>query len=450
MNYLPHTDEERKSMMDFIGIQSEEELFSSIPENLKDFQMDLPRPLSETELVAELKRIAAKNRTVEDRACFLGAGTYRHFIPSALEAIISRAEFYTCYTPYQPEISQGTLQSIFEFQTAICELTGMDVANASMYDGATAVAEAALMAIRVTGRSRIVASKALHPEYLSVVKTYLRGPGAELRESHLADGAEDLETIEEFMDGETAAFVVQVPNFFGIVDNLTEISKATKGRGGLLIVCTDLISLAVLKPPVEYGADICVGDGQPAGNALSFGGPHVGFLAAKEEYLRQMPGRIVGETLDSRGDRTFVLTLQAREQHIRRERATSNICSNQALNALAVTVYLSLLGRTGLRTVAEHCLQKAYFLAEKVTEVPGFKFTFEKPFFREFALTCPIESSEVNRMLLKRGIVGGFELARFFPDLDKELLLCATELTTREDIEKLASAIKEVKEAGFP
>lgn len=450
MNYLPHTDEERKSMMDFIGIQSEEELFSSIPENLKDFQMNLPRPLSEIELLAEMKRIAAKNRTVDDRPCFLGAGAYRHFIPSALEAIISRAEFYTCYTPYQPEISQGTLQSIFEFQTAICELTGMDVANASMYDGATAAAEAALMTMRITGRNRIVASKALHPEYLSVIRTYLRGPGAELRESRLADGAEDLEAIEELMDGETAAFVVQVPNFFGIVDDLTEISKATQGRGGLLIVCTDLVSLALLKPPAEYGADICVGDGQPAGNALSFGGPYVGFLAAKEEYLRQMPGRIVGETLDSRGNRAFVLTLQTREQHIRRQRATSNICSNQALNALAVTVYLSLLGRTGLRTVAEHCLQKAHFLAERATEVPGFKLTFQKPFSREFTLTCPLKSSKVNRMLLERGIVGGFELARFFPDLNKELLLCTTELTTREDIEKLISALKEVKEAGLP
>ena len=348
--YIPNTGEQQQEMLEEIGVSCVDELFTDIPENIRlNRDLDLPEALSEMELIGHMRQLADKNISTGECACFLGAGAYDHYIPSVIQHLVRRQEFYTAYTPYQPEISQGTLQAIFEYQTMICRLTGMDVSNASMYDGATAVAEAAAMACRSTGRTDIIVAKTVHPQSREVLKTYSRFAGRQVVEWNYKDGRLDFEELEKLLSENTAAVIVQNPNFFGLIEDLSDLADMVHQNRSLLIVSCNPISLALLKPPGDMGADIVVGEGQPLGNPLSFGGPYLGFMAAKDKFMRRMPGRIVGETRDKEGRRGYVLTIQTREQHIRREKATSNICSNQALNALAAAIYLSALGKSGLK-----------------------------------------------------------------------------------------------------
>lgn len=441
--YIPNTPEDQAKMLSVIGAESIGQLFADIPGDLRlKRDLDLPCAMSEPELLSHMRRMASENVNTDTHVCFLGAGAYDHFVPSVVEHVISRSEFYTSYTPYQPEISQGMLQAIFEYQTMICRLTGMDVSNASMYDGATALAEAALMAVRATGRNRVLISQGLHPEYRDVLKTYASFTGIEITEVPLSDGALCMRELESKLSGTAekfAAVVVQSPNFFGAIEDMSQAAELSHKCGALFIACVDPISLAILQAPGEYGADIAAGDGQPLGNPLNFGGPHFGFLAAKKELVRKMPGRIVGQTTDHDGRRSFVLTLQAREQHIRREKAVSNICSNQALNALAATVYLSVMGKQGLKEAAELCLSKAHYAFNKLLATGKFEKVNEAPFFKEFAVRSLAEPVEaINKRLLDRGFIGGLELERFCPEMKNCWLLAVTEKRTKEEIDTLA------------
>jgi len=445
MRYLPHTEEDRQAMLESLGINATEELFRDIPEQLRFRQrLDLPEALSEMEVGLELSRLAKTNRSQSDLVSFLGAGCYDHYIPSAVDHIISRGEFFTAYTPYQAEISQGTLQSIYEFQTMICELTGMDIANASMYDGATALAEGALMAAAVgRKRSNIVVSKTINPLYLQVISTYLTGRAdLELRYVEADQGITSLSALEQSVDEATAAVLVQQPNFFGCLEPASEISEITHKQGAKLVICADPISLGILAAPVDYGADIVVGEGQSLGNPPSFGGPGLGFFAAKEEFMRSMPGRIVGATVDAEGKRGFTLTLQTREQHIRREKATSNICSNQALNALAASIYLSLMGKQGISEVAKLCLQKAHYAQEKITAIAGFSKAFPGSFFKEFTVKCPVPAAQIVDTLLDSGILAGIDLGQFYPEMKDYLLIAVTEKRTKEEIDRFAQGLE--------
>lgn len=443
-SYIPNTNADRRRMLDTLGLDSVEELFEVIPADKRFPHLDLPRPLSEMEVRKLLGSLAERNADLDHHPCFLGAGAYRHFVPAAVDHIIARGEFYTAYTPYQPEASQGTLTSIYEFQTMICDLMGMDVANASMYDGATALAEAGLMAARVTRRDGLVVSSTLHPRYRQVLRTYTQGMGMEIRQvGHGDDGAVDLGQTTQLLDASTAALMVQYPNFLGCLEDVLALSELVSSVGALLVVCVDPLALGLLRPPGELGADIAVGEGQPLGNPLSYGGPYVGLFACRQRYLRQMPGRLVGMTQDAQGRRGFVLTLQPREQHIRREKATSNICTNEALVALAVTTYLALMGKQGLRQVAELCYHKAHYAAEEIAALPG----YERPlgqFFKEFVIRTPEPPAEVNVSLWEQGIIGGYELGRDYPELDDCLLFCVTEMNSREEIDLLVSALGEV------
>ncbi|MHB0912855.1 MAG: aminomethyl-transferring glycine dehydrogenase subunit GcvPA [Armatimonadota bacterium] len=440
MPYIPNTEADRKAMLESIGVQSVSELFARIPGGiLREEPLDIPGPLSEMELSAYFGELAAKNADMQEHACFLGAGIYDHYIPATVPAVLGRSEFYTSYTPYQPELSQGNLQSIFEFQTLVCQLTGMEVANASIYDGASALAEAALMASNITGKSDWVVSECVHPNYRETMRTYAWAAGNRVIEG----GREGIRTasLAELITPDTACVVVQSPNFFGAIEDLASASAAAKEHNALFIVCCDPISLGLLKPPGEYGADICVAEGQPLGIPMGFGGPLLGIFACRKEYVRQIPGRIVGTTIDAQGRRGYVLTLQTREQHIRRERATSNICSNEALYALAASVYLSTLGKDGLRSVAELCTQKAHYAAEVLSETPGCSVRMEVPFFKEFVVKPGRPIEEVNRLLLEQKIVGGLDLGRFYPDLAGHMLLCITEKRTREEIDRLVGGL---------
>ncbi len=389
------------------------------------------------ELVKLMADKAGKNYNLDDYACFLGAGAYDHFVPSVIDHILSRQEFYTTYTPYQPEISQGTLQSIFEYQTMICELTGMDVANASMYDGASALAEAGIMACQATRRSEILIARTVHPESRVVLNTYGKFRDIKVVEIGYENGQIDQKDLAEKISANTAAVVVQSPNFFGIIESLKQIGELAHNNKSLFIVSADPISLALLKSPGELGADIVVGEGQPLGNPISFGGPYLGFFAANEKLMRKMPGRIVGETVDKYGNRGFVLTIQTREQHIRREKATSNICSNQALNALAATIYLTLLGKEGLREVAELCLNKAHYAYNRLIATGNFQPYFEAPFFKEFALKSRIPLEQLNKELLDEKIIGGYCLGNDYPELAEGWLIAVTEKRTKEEIDLL-------------
>jgi glycine dehydrogenase subunit 1 len=419
-------------MLTAIGVTSAEELFAEIPERHRNPILNLPSPLSEPDLKRELSEMAARNRPAGEMSCFLGAGAYRHFIPSVVGYIISRGEFATAYTPYQPEVSQGTLQSIFEFQSLVCELTGMEVSNAGMYDGASALAEACLMAAAVAGRERLAVLSTVHPHYQAVVRTYAAGRGltvdvmepdaVALREGH-------------------ACLAVQQPNFFGYLEDVRALGQAARSCGGLYVVAADPISLGLFRPPGEYAADIVVAEGQPLGIPMSFGGPYLGLFAARERYLRQMPGRIVGRTTDLDGRTGYVLTLQTREQHIRRERATSNICSNEQLVALAATVYLCALGKQGLRRVAELCYHKAHYAARAIAALAGYSLPRGGTFFKEFVVRCPLPPREVNAALLERGIIGGLDVSE---RIENGLLLCVTEMTSREEIDGLVAALKEI------
>ena len=433
-------------MLAEIGIGSVAELFADIPTEVRfKGRLSLPEALSEAELLTHLRELADLNADLDRYTCFMGGGVYDRLIPAALGELVGRAEFVTTYTPYQAEVSQGVLQSIYEFQSLICLLTGLDVANASVYDGATACAEAAVMACGHTRKDKVLLTEGLHPEYIQTVETYLGPQGLTTEIVPMKDGRVDMEALQDLMDGDVAALITQQPNFFGCVEQVVDIGRVVHDKKALYIACVEPISLAILTPPGEYGADIAVGEGQPLGNQVSFGGPHVGFMAAREELLRRLPGRIVGATVDQDNRRGFVLTLQAREQHIRRERATSNICSNQALNALAAAVYLALVGPKGLQSIANHSLQKAHYAEARMSEVPGFEPAFGAPFFQEFTMNVDGDVKELNELLLEEKIVGGLPLERFDPRYANWALFCVTEARTREEIDKLVAALRRLK-----
>ena len=444
MPYVPHTDADRKAMLAEIGVSSIEELFADVPEEVRFPELKLPKPLSEPEILKELRAMSERNADLDHYACFLGAGAYNHFVPSVVNHVIGRSEFYTAYTPYQPELSQGTLQTIFEYQTMICALTGMEVANASHYDGATALAEAALVAVRISRgkRKKVIISPAVHPEYRQTLRTYTRG--TDILVAGDEDLTRELNDLKAMLDEDTACLIVQNPNFFGQLEEVDGLADAVHEAGALLIVAVDPISLGLFRPPGEYGADIVVGEGQSLGNAISFGGPYLGIFACLDKYKRRMPGRLVGETVDVEGKRGYVLTLTPREQHIRREKATSNICTNEALCALAAGAYLAAMGKTGLCKVAELCYHKAHYAAQRIAAIPGFELRDDKPFFKEFVVRCPKPPADINRQLLQRKIIGGYELGKAYPHLADCMLFCVTEMNTREEIDRLVEALQEV------
>ena len=451
MTYTPCTEPDREAMLKAIGVRSLEELFADIPDSARNPVIELPPPLSEMEVLAELREVSESNADLDHYACFLGAGAYNHFVPSVVDALISRGEFYTAYTPYQPEISQGTLQAIYEYQSMVCRLTGMEVANASHYDGATALAEAALMAFEVSRRRKrkVIVAPDIHPEYRQVLHTYARGADLLLRGDE--DPQAGLEDLAALIDEDTACVLVQNPNFFGELlatdcdRGLGGLASILHEASGLLVVAVDPLSLGLFKPPGEYGADIVVGEGQSLGNQVSFGGPYLGLFACRDKYKRKMPGRLAGATVDTRGRRGFVLTLATREQHIRREKATSNICTNQALCALAASVYLAVMGRRGLRQVAELCYHKAHYAARQINRLPGFEVQSEQ-FFKEFVVRCPRSPGEINAHLLEQRIIGGYDLGRDYPHLADCMLFCVTEMNTREQIDRLVKALGEFGE----
>lgn len=444
--YLPNTPADQKEMLESIGVDSVEALFSDIPEELRlKRELNIGAPMSEIELSAHMKKLSGKNLSLDDVTCFLGAGAYDHYIPAVIKHITSRSEFYTAYTPYQPEISQGTLQSIFEYQTMICNLTGMDVSNASMYDGATACAEAAMMASVSTRRKSVIVSEAVHPEVRKVLKTYLRFKGIELIEVGETEGVTDIAKLKAALNSNTAGVIIQNPNFFGIVEDCTEIEKLVHGNKSLLIMDVDPISLAILKTPGEIGADIVIGEGQALGNDISFGGPYLGFMATTTKLMRKMPGRLVGETTDVDGKRAYVLTIQAREQHIRRQKATSNICSNEALNALSAVIYLSTMGKQGLKEVASQCVSKANYAYNELIKTGKFRPVFNKPFFKEFVLKSNICPCRLNDELLKNKILGGFNISKEYPLYENAVMFCVTEKRTKAEIDNLVKVVEGIK-----
>lgn len=448
MTYIPHSPNEREAMLNMIGVKSLEDLFKDIPVRHRFPKLDLPPALTEMEAAAELSEISIGNENLRtDLVSFLGAGAYNHYIPAAVDQILRRGEFYTAYTPYQPEISQGTLQAIFEYQSLMCALTGMEISNASHYDGATAVAESVNMAYaQYRGkRTRIVISPTVHPQYRETLRTYVQGMNLELAgDNPQADLDAGPEALESLIDESTALVIVQYPDFFGRVYDFTRLIELAHAKGAMVCVAVNPTALGLFKTPGEMGADIVVGEGQPLGIPLSFGGPYLGIFTTRKQFIHKMAGRLVGETVDSRGQRAFVLTLTAREQHIKRERATSNICSNEGLMALAAAVYLSLLGQTGLRQVARLCYQKAHYAAEKISRVKGYSLCFDTPFFHEFSVCCPKPVTEINDHLLEHGFIGGYDLGQDYPSLKDHMLIAVTEMNTRDEIDALVAALAEV------
>jgi glycine dehydrogenase subunit 1 len=439
--YLPHTDKDRQEMLKAIGVSNFEELVKHIPKEIRVKELALQGSLSEIEVRETISKLAAKNTPASRQASFLGGGSYRRYTPAALESIVSRSEFATAYTPYQPEVSQGTLQTIYEFQTAICLLTGMDVANASLYDGPTACAEAALMACRLTDRQQIYVAESLNPEYKKVTQTYAQSCGLGFKTIATPDGfVKDNFEIQE----DAACIIVQYSNYFGILEDLEAIGKRAKEKGCLLVVVSEPISLGLLTAPADFGADIVVGDAQPCGNFLSFGGPSAGYLACRKEFVRQLPGRVCGMTQDSEGKRAYTLTLQTREQHIRRAKATSNICTNQALNALSMLVYIVLMGPIGLRQLSEISVRRAHYLKDLLTTIPSVKLTFAKSFFNEFVIETTKPATLVLQQLQKKGVLGGIALSADYPSLEKAFLVSVTEMNSISDLNKYAQALKEV------
>ncbi|HEY0366157.1 MAG TPA: aminomethyl-transferring glycine dehydrogenase subunit GcvPA [Pyrinomonadaceae bacterium] len=447
MRYIPNSPEERMEMLEAMGLGSAEELFDSIPEDLRlKRSLNTPAALSEIELLDRFEQMGARN-TGARRISFMGGGAYSHYIPTIVDHILTRSEFFTAYTPYQPEISQGTLQVIFEFQTLVCQLTGMEVANASMYDGSTALAEAVLMAERVTRRSKAVASTAIHPQYLEVIQTYVQHAGIHLELVPFDEKTgQSWQALAGAIDNETAALVVQSPNFFGSIEDLSALADAAHAKGALLVVAvTEAMSLGLLKSPGACGADIVVAEGQSFGVPLSFGGPYVGLFATREKYARQIPGRLVGEAYDKKGRRGFVLTLATREQHIRREKATSNICTNEGLIALAATVYLETMGRRGVQEAAHQCAQKAAYAARAIAKLNGYSLPFTAPYFNEFVVRGPVRAVDLlSRLGKEKGIDGGIALSRFMPDLPNDFLVCVTETNRREHIDALVEGLRSV------
>lgn len=445
--YIPNTKEDEKRMLEYIGVDSVDDLFSDIPENVRlNRELDLKPSMSEMEVRRHIIDLSNENLSTTQLTCFLGAGAYDHYIPSIVGHVISRSEFYTSYTPYQAEISQGTLQYIFEYQTLIANLTGMDVSNASLYDGGTAIAEAAFMAVNITRRNQILISKTVNPQAREILKTYAHLQGIEVIEIDEEMGVTDLEKLKASVTDKTAAVIVQNPNYFGIIEDLEAIEEiAHSDKKTLFITSVDPISLGILKAPGDLGADIVVGEGQPLGVPLQFGGPYLGFIAVNKKQMRKLPGRIVGQTVDEDGNRAFVLTLQAREQHIRREKATSNICSNQGLNTLAATVYLVTLGKKGLREVATLATQKAHYAMKQITKSGKYKPLFDKPFFKEFAVTSDVAAEDIRKGLLKENILGGHSLEPDYPQYKNGVLFAVTEKRTKEEIDKLSAVLEGIK-----
>jgi glycine dehydrogenase subunit 1 len=444
MAYIPNTTEDQQAMLEAIGAASIDELFAMVPKELRlQRELDLPPALGEMELTAHMRDLADRNLPAGQCVSFLGGGSYDHFIPAIVDFVAGRSEFYTAYTPYQAEASQGTLQAMFEYQSMIARLTGMDVSNASLYDGASAAAEAVLMALDVTSRvGRVVTAASVHPEYRATLATYLANLGTELVTVGTAGGAITPEDLEKSVGAETACVLVQHPNFFGCLEEVESLAEIAHRAGAIFIVAVDPISLGLLKRPGDYGADIVVAEGQSLGCPMAYGGPYLGILACRERFVRRIPGRLVGETTDRRGNRCFVLTLQTREQHIRREKATSNICTNQGLLALRAAVYLATMGPQGMRSVAELCLQKAAYARQQLTRAPRVELAFDRPTFKEFVVR--LGDGDVERRLeaaRRDGILAGIPLATWYPELSDCLLVAVTEKRTRQEIDRLAEVL---------
>ncbi|HUY56966.1 MAG TPA: aminomethyl-transferring glycine dehydrogenase subunit GcvPA [Candidatus Micrarchaeaceae archaeon] len=452
MAYLPNSDSDRTEMLAALGLDVVGELFRDVPLGLRDPELELPPPLAELELIAEMRRLAGRNRPLSQWDCFLGAGVYSRFIPAVVRATVGRPEFYTAYTPYQAEASQGYLQSIFEFQSMVAELYDLDVANASMYDVATAAAEGALLATLHTGRPRVLASSTLHPEVLAVLGTYISGRGAELVILPQRDGVTDLEQVQSALTGgDPAVVIVSQPNFLGLLEPVRELVELGHQAGALALVVADPIAAAVVEPPGALGADLVAADGQQLGIPPQLGGPTVGLLACRDELVRRLPGRLVGMTTDSRGGRAYCLTLQTREQHIRRERATSNICTNHALMALAATVYLAKMGEAGLRAVADVSYRRAHHLADRLQEIPGFQLKYPQgDFLWEFVIETPMEAESLAHELAAEGTLAGFPLGAIDPALSHCLLLCTTEMTSPAAIDRLVTRLSRVAAPSLP
>lgn len=446
MSYIALSDKDKKEMLERIGVSAIDDLYSCLPEEIKlKRRLNLPEALTEPELLRRFEGLAAGN-TYADHLSFLGAGVYRHFIPSVVDYLSSRGEFVTPYTPYQPEISQGTLQVIFEYQTLICQLTGMDISNASLYDGAMAAAEAVLMANRLNNKPKILVARSLHPQYRETIRTYIKNMGVRIEEIGFGEcGGIDTNDLLNKLDKDTSAVLIQSPNFFGVVEDLKKFGDLAHEHQALFIVAVaETASFGILEAPGKFGADVVCGEAQSFGLPLSFGGPYLGFMACKKEHLRQLPGRIAGQTKDVDGKRGFVLTLSTREQHIRREKATSNICTNQALCALRATMFLETLGHDGLREMAVQNMQKAAYAAEKLGKINGVKARFEGRFFNEFVLEFPGDVGKINDGLRAKKIVGGLALKEFYPELAGCALFCVTEVHTKKEIGRLAAALKKV------
>jgi len=444
-SYIPHTESDRQEMLDFLGLTDTNQLFSDIP---ADIRMNLPlqlRPaMAELTLERHLRDLAAENLDSGQAISLLGAGSYDHYQPSVVDAMISRSEFYTSYTPYQPEVSQGMLQAIFEYQTMVSELTGMDMANASMYDGATAFAEAGIICAAHTRRNKLLVARTVHPDYRAVLQTYAKGQSIEIVEVGSVTTDSLAAELSHHLDNTVAGVMVQYPNFFGRVEDVRNMADLAHAVGALVVVSTYPIALGLLEAPGNLGADLVVAEGQPLGNPMAYGGPYLGIMAAKKDLMRRLPGRIVGETTDHDGRRGFVLTLQAREQHIRREKASSNICSNQALNALAATIFLSYMGPQGMRELAEQNFHKAHYLAQQLARLPGVELRVPSPFFNEFVIHLPKPVSEVHAGMLKAGILFGLDLTQIYPELGQSVLLCVTELRTKDDLDKVVRGLEEL------
>ena len=444
MSYIPNTSQDRQTMLEAIGVDSINDLFAMVPDALRlDRSLDLPAAMGEMELSAHMVGLAAQNTPAGRAACFLGGGSYDHFIPAVVDAVASRSEFYSSYTPYQAEAAQGNLQAMFEYQTLITQLTGMDVSNSSLYDGGSAAAEAVMMALGATRRSgRVVTAASVHPEYRQVLDTYLANLDTELVVVGTPDGAVSPEELEAALTDQTACVLIQHPNFFGCLEDVDAIAEITHRAGALMIVSVDPISLGLLKRPGDYGADVVVAEGQSLGTAMSFGGPYLGIMACREKFVRRMPGRLVGQTVDRRGRRCWVLTLQTREQHIRREKATSNICTNQGLIALRAAVYLALMGPEGMRKVAELCLQKARYAAEQLTAAGSLCRAFNKPTFKEFVVRVEGDVDRLLQSALSEGIFAGVPLRQWYPELADCMLVAVTEKRTKAEIDRLVNVLK--------
>jgi glycine dehydrogenase subunit 1 len=447
MTYIPHTDANRKAMLDAIGVKSLEELFPAVPDKYKFPELQLPAALSEMETWWEMQGLSEANADVNHYACFLGAGAYNHYVPHTVDYVLRRGEFYTAYTPYQPEISQGTLQAMFEYQSMICQLTGMDVSNASHYDGATSLAEGVLMSMTATkgNRKKVVISPAVHPQYRQVLRTYTQGMNVKIVGDDNLKA--DIPDLLKLLDKDTACLVIQNPNFFGQIEDVKGVAEAVHAVGALLIVMADPIALGLLTPPGEYGADIVAAEGQSLGIPLSYGGPYLGIFATKNAYVRKMAGRLIGETIDTDGRRGYVLTLSTREQHIRREKATSNICTNQGLLALAAAVYMATLGRCGLEAVARLCWHKSHYAAKQIGALDGFNVWSSQPFFKEFVVKMPKPIEAVNEFLLEEfDIIGGYDLGQDYPHLKNHMLIAVTETNNKQEIDDLVTGLKEAAE----